>query len=95
MYDGTVVVGGGLFPPEVDHGPPHAAGGVLVGRLAVPAKPLKEGGAAPADSLFTLDQLEPHHVTVPPPAALRSPITNAPRVGNANTIADALADEGR
>jgi hypothetical protein len=95
MYDGTVPVGGGLVPPEVDHGPPHAAGGVLVGRVTVEAKPLKPDGGAPPERLFNFDQLLPHQLSVPPPATLRSPSTNAPRLGKANTTAVALSDDGR
>jgi hypothetical protein len=95
MKDGTTTVGGGLLPPEVDHGPPHADGGVLVGNVTVPAKPLNADGAGPPERTFTFDQELPHHVIVPPPAALTSPRRNAPRLGNANTTAVALAADGR
>jgi hypothetical protein len=78
MYDGTVAVGGGLVPPEVDHGPPHGTGGVLVGKLTFTAKPLKADGAPPPDSWLAFDHWLPHQVTVPPPAALELPTTNAP-----------------
>src|SRR4051812_34259797 len=95
MYEGTTSVGGGLLPPEVDDGAPHVAGGVAVGRLTVPAKPLNADGAAPPDSTFTPAHWLPHQVTVPPPAALTSPTVNAPRLGNANTIAVALLADPR
>src|SRR5258706_933822 len=95
MNEGTTSVGGGLLPPAVDHGPPQAAGGVLVGRLTVPAKPLNDDGPAPPERTFAFDQELSHQVTVPPPAALTSPTINAPRLGNANTTAVALSDDGR
>jgi len=88
-------VGGGLVPPEVDQGLPHAAGGVLVGKVTVLAKPLKAEGAKPPVRTFTFDHELPHHVCVPPAPALTSPTTNTPRLGNANTTAVALADDGR
>jgi hypothetical protein len=44
--------------------------------------------------VFRLDQLSPHQVTVPDDAAVVSPRTNAPRLGNANTVAVALSEDG-
>ena len=57
MNDGIVAGGDELFPGDDDHGPPHGAGGVLVGRLTVPANPLKDAGAPPPDRLFSVAQL--------------------------------------
>src|ERR671924_1851809 len=94
MYAGTPLVGGGLLPPVVGQLLPQAAGGVLVGRLTVPAKPLSAGGAVPPERLFSCDQLSAHHVTVVVGVAaltVRSPRVNAPRLGNANTVAVVLS----
>src|SRR5262245_10366442 len=95
MTAGTVATGGGLVPPLVDHGLPHDAGGVLVGRLTTLAKPLNDDGAEPPLRPFAFDQSLPHHVWLPPPAALRLPTANAPLLGNANTTAVAVAEDGR
>ena len=87
--------GGGLVPPDVDHAPPHAAGGVLVGTGAPGANPFIADAAVPPESVFSFDHELSHHVTGPPPAALVSPTTKLPPGGNANTTAVAFADEGR
>ena len=98
MYEGTVLTGGVLLPGRVVHGPPQPDGGVPAGRLTVPAKPLNAEGAAPPVRTFSADHSAPHQVTVPDPApaTVPSPSTNAPRVGNANTIAVLLVSaDGR
>jgi hypothetical protein len=87
--------GGGLFPPVVDQGPPHAAGGVVVGTGAPGANPFIADGAVPPENVFSFAHWLSHQVTVPPLTALVSPTTKLPPGGNANTTAVALADEGR
>src|SRR5262249_12942104 len=87
--------GGGLLPPVVDQAPPHAAGGVLVGTGAPGANPFIAAEAVVSENVLSFDHELSHHVTVPPAAALVSPTTNVPPGGNANTIAVALADDGR
>src|SRR3954447_15691526 len=78
MYDGTAPTGGVLFPGRVVHGPPHAAGGVLVGSATAPAKPLNAFGAPPAPSAFSDDHGAAHQVNDVAgvaPATVRSPST--------------------
>ena len=86
--------GGGLFPPDVVHGPPHDAGGLLVGSETLLVNPLNADGASPPVSTFTFDQTDAQNVFVPGEDALVSPSAKAPPVGNANTIAVAAADDG-
>ena len=95
MNDGMLDGGGGLLPPDVDHGPPHAAGGVLVGTGAPGANPFIADAAVPPESVFSFAHELSHQVTTPPLAALVSPTTKVPPGGNANTTAVALADDGR
>jgi hypothetical protein len=95
MNDGTTAVGGGLLPPVVDHGLPQDTGGVLVGSVTVAAKPLKAGDADPPESALECAHWLLQKVAAALPAALTSPTTNAPRLGNANTNAVALAADGR
>ena len=87
--------GGGLVPPVVDHGPPQAGGGVLVGTGAPGANPFIADDAVPSEKIFTFAHELSHQVTTPPLPALVSPTTNVPPGGKANTIAVALAEEGR
>jgi hypothetical protein len=87
-------VGGGLLPPVVVQLLPHAAGGVVVGRLTVPANPLSALGAVPPERLLSWYHVSAHQVTVVEDVAaptVLSPSVNAPRLGNANTIAVLLS----
>ena len=95
MYVGTVATGDELFPLDVVHGPPHETGGLPAGRVAAVAKPFNAAGADPPESAFAPDHWAPHQLLVPPDTALTSPSTNAPLSGNANVVADAVADDGR
>ena len=96
MNDGIPVGGGGgLVPPVDDHGPPHAAGGVLVGTGAPGANPFIADAAVPSENVFSFAHELSHQVTELPLPALVSPTTNVPPGGNANTTAVALADDGR
>src|SRR3954449_12357479 len=90
MYEGTVPGGGGLLPVAVVQALPHPDGGVVVGRVIVPSKPLYADGAAPPVRTFRLGHVSAHHVTVvalPAAAAVVFPSVNAPRLGKAKTIA--------
>jgi hypothetical protein len=95
MNDGTLDGGSELVPPVAVHGPPHVAGGVLVGTGAPGAKPFIADGAVTSEKLFSIAHVLSHHVTKPPAVALVSPTTNAPPTGNAKTTAVALAEDGR
>src|ERR1044072_8009995 len=89
MYDGSGAGGAVLLPPfEVVHPPTHPGGCPVL-----PAKPLNDVGATPALSAFFADHCALQNVTSP--AALRSPIANAPFDRNSNIIVAALADDGR
>src|SRR5947209_13894164 len=93
MYDGTPLVGGGLFPPLVVQFPLQTFAGEVVGSVITPAKPLKADGASPPESEFSCHQVSAHQVTVEEPAAatVLSPSANAPRLGKAKTVAVVLS----
>src|SRR5512147_2256825 len=90
MYEGTLPVGGGLFPGSVVNVVPQTVAGLLAGSVeTVPSKPLCEAGPGPPVIEFAFDHESLHQVTFvdgPAAATVRSPRLNAPRVGNANTI---------
>ena len=91
IYEGAVPVGGGLFPGEVAKVDPQTFAGVCVGSdVTVSANPLNDGGADPPVKLFRLDQEASHQVRLVVKVAAASvelPSANAPRLGNAKTIA--------
>src|SRR3954453_15289291 len=97
MYDGTPVVGGGLFPGAVVKVELQAAAGLVVGRPAGGAgKPLNKSGAGPPGRVFSVHQLSLHQLTWVDgvaAAVVRSPSANAPRDGNAKTMTAPLALE--
>src|ERR1044071_736180 len=84
MNDGMLGPGGGgaLLPGTDVQPAPHAGGSDVVS-----AKPLNAFGAGPPDSWLSRAHWTPHHVTVPPVAAVMSPRTNVPLARNANTSA--------
>ncbi len=100
MYEGTSVVGGGLFPGPVLNFVPQTATGVVVGSVVTaPANPLKESGAIPPVRLFRLHHESLHQdtfVVALAPATVVSPSTKAPRDGKAKTTAVLpVSDEGK
>jgi hypothetical protein len=91
------VVGGGLFPDAVVNVAPQARAGLVVGRvLTVWAKPLNASGATPAVRLLICHQESFHQLSVVVVFAAATellPSTNAPRLGNANTMTGSLSVE--
>jgi len=98
MYDGTSPVGGGLLPARVSNVRPQTFAGAVVGSdVTAAAKPLNESGALPPVRRFWSHHESLHQFTLTfgaVEAAVASPSTNAPRLGKANTITDALCEDG-
>jgi hypothetical protein len=72
---------------------------VLVGSATLAAKPLNAVGEKPSERLLSINHCTDHQVTgvlAAAAATALSPSTNAPRLGNANTIAVLVSsEEGR